>query len=174
MDLDLQVTERTVYSYLDWIGDIGGLLDGLKIFFLGLTGFLNFNFYNSYMVSQLFRIDENDPLANKDKELGNKSLAAKLRSTVKSQLEVKANDNIDYRKLTSAKMLFFHLMPERLRNHFNQSRFKACKRGLKYRLLEDGEKQFKADIDVVKIIRDQRWIMAGMKALLLQQSPAFR
>ena len=52
--MDLKQTEREVYSFLDWVGDLGGLFDGLKLFFLGLIGFFNYNMYNSYMVSQLF------------------------------------------------------------------------------------------------------------------------
>ena len=39
---------------LDWIGDLGGLFDGLKLFTLGLIAFFNYNLYDSYMVSQLF------------------------------------------------------------------------------------------------------------------------
>ena len=35
MDLDLQVIDRQVYNVLDWVGDIGGLGEGL--FFLSIS-----------------------------------------------------------------------------------------------------------------------------------------
>ena len=97
-----------------------------------------------------------------------------MKSTVKDQLNEKTNNNLDYQKFTSFKMLFFHYVPKRFRNKFNKTKLKCCRRTLKYRLLEDGQKQFKADIDVVKFIRDQRWIMEGMNALLNLQSAEFR
>ena len=55
MNLDLVVTERYVYSVLDYIGDLGGLFDGLKLFFIGLISILNYNLYSSYMVTHLFK-----------------------------------------------------------------------------------------------------------------------
>ena len=51
MSLDLLVTEREVYSVLDYIGDLGGLFDGLKLFFIGLISCFNYNLYSSYMVA---------------------------------------------------------------------------------------------------------------------------
>ena len=55
IDLDLVVTERYVYSVLDYIGDLGGLFDGLKLLFIGLIGVFNYNLYSSYMVTHLFK-----------------------------------------------------------------------------------------------------------------------
>ena len=64
MNLDLLVTERTVYGFLDWIGNIGGLYDGLRLFFAIIVGFWNYKFYQSYLISHLFKIESNDPLAD--------------------------------------------------------------------------------------------------------------
>ena len=55
MNLDLVVTERYVYSVLDYIGDLGGLYDGLKLLFIGLISIFNYNLYSSYMVTHLFK-----------------------------------------------------------------------------------------------------------------------
>ena len=55
MSLDLLVTEREVYSVLDWIGDLGGLFDGLKLICVGILSIFNYNLYSAYMVSQLFK-----------------------------------------------------------------------------------------------------------------------
>lgn len=45
MSLDLLATERTVYGFLDWIGNIGGLFDGLMLFFGLLVSLWNYKFY---------------------------------------------------------------------------------------------------------------------------------
>ena len=60
MNLNLSVTARNVYSYLDWIGDVGGLADGLNLILSGIVVFFNFNTYNAYMVSHLFSIDKSN------------------------------------------------------------------------------------------------------------------
>ena len=67
INLDLKVTERTVYSFLDWIGDIGGLYDGIRLFFLGLILSLKYNKLEAYLVEHLYRFDENNPLAGAEK-----------------------------------------------------------------------------------------------------------
>ena len=129
----MSVTNRNVYSYLDWIGDVGGLVDGLNLILAGIVGLLNFNSYNAYMVSHLFRIDEKSEL-----DIVKRSLTERMKSTVKSRLDQKANNNIDYKKVTSIKMLFFYLIPSRFRDRFNKTKLKCCRRTLKYRLLENG------------------------------------
>ena len=45
MNLNLLVTERTVYGALDFIGNVGGLYDGLLLFFGLIVSFLNYKFY---------------------------------------------------------------------------------------------------------------------------------
>ena len=51
MNLNQNTVDRQVYSGLDWIGDIGGLLDGLNVMFIMIIAGLNYNLYSSYMVS---------------------------------------------------------------------------------------------------------------------------
>ena len=45
MDSDLLKTERTVYGFLDWIGNIGGLYDGLRLILSIIVSFWNYKFY---------------------------------------------------------------------------------------------------------------------------------
>ena len=62
MNLDLLSTERTVYGFLDWIGNIGGLYDGLMLILNFIVSFWNYKFYTAFMVSYLYRMDFNDHL----------------------------------------------------------------------------------------------------------------
>lgn len=54
LNLDMKVIDRQVYSVLDWLGDIGGLVEAL--FFIGQIALFSFTFgqYESMMVSSLF------------------------------------------------------------------------------------------------------------------------
>ena len=58
LDMNLVEYNREVYSGLAWFGNLGGLSEGLRIFFGFFLAVINYNFYDSYMVSQLFRVKE--------------------------------------------------------------------------------------------------------------------
>ena len=53
-DLNLYRVDRDVYSLLDWIGDIGGVMEGLVVIMGVLLGALQFNKFNHYMIEQLY------------------------------------------------------------------------------------------------------------------------
>ena len=55
MNRNLFAYEREVYTSLDWFGNLGGLFEGFKLLFGLLVIIFNFNFYNNYMVAQLFQ-----------------------------------------------------------------------------------------------------------------------
>lgn len=54
-DYDLQTTNRQTYSFLDWMGDLGGLFEALNyVFFWLLSPFTAYAF-ESRLISHLFR-----------------------------------------------------------------------------------------------------------------------
>ena len=53
-NLSLNRVDRTVYSILDWIGDIGGLREGLTIILAFTFGVFKFSPFEHYMVEQLY------------------------------------------------------------------------------------------------------------------------
>ena len=57
MNRNLFKFEREVYTSLDWFGNLGGLSEGLKLFFGLLVAAFNYNYYNNFMVSKLFTYD---------------------------------------------------------------------------------------------------------------------
>ena len=54
-DLALYRIDRDVYSIIDWVGDVGGLNEGLLIVCSGILAILNFNKFNHFMAERLFR-----------------------------------------------------------------------------------------------------------------------
>ena len=61
MDMEKKIMERSTYSFLDWLGDVGGLFDGLKLIILQLIyPFITF-VMNSKILTQLFVELEDGP-----------------------------------------------------------------------------------------------------------------
>ena len=58
MNLNQKTVERQVYSGLDWIGDMGGLLDGLNVMFVIILTVINHKLFSRYLVTQLTEIDD--------------------------------------------------------------------------------------------------------------------
>ena len=54
-DLNLYRLDREAYNKLDWLGDIGGLKEALSIVFAFLFGIFNYNKFDDYLVSNLYR-----------------------------------------------------------------------------------------------------------------------
>ena len=61
MNRNLFKFDREVYTALDWFGNLGGLHEGLKLFFGLIVAACNFNYYKNYMVSNLFQYDNKSP-----------------------------------------------------------------------------------------------------------------
>ena len=57
MNRNLFNFDREVYSLLDWFGNLGGLFEGLSLFFGLVVATINFSFYKNFMVSHLFMYD---------------------------------------------------------------------------------------------------------------------
>lgn len=53
-DLDLHRVDRDVYSILDWIGDIGGLREGLAIILAGCISLVKFHSFEHFMIEHLY------------------------------------------------------------------------------------------------------------------------
>ena len=60
MNLNLEVTERQVYSLLDWIRSLGGFQRGLRTIFSLALLILTYKRYETYMVSHLFQRTKED------------------------------------------------------------------------------------------------------------------
>lgn len=82
-DLTLYRVDREVYSILDWVGDIGGLTEGLFVIFSMLLNFAQFNYFQHYMIEDLYK---------------KKPKHKKSKSRQKKEGEDESNRNFDDRK----------------------------------------------------------------------------
>ena len=55
MSLNLRTYDREVYHSLDWLGDMGGLYDGLRGILALIVGFFTYKKYDTWMVAQLYQ-----------------------------------------------------------------------------------------------------------------------
>ena len=56
-DLNLYRIDREAYNFLDWLGDLGGLKEALTIMLAFVYGIFNYNKFENYLVSRLFRAE---------------------------------------------------------------------------------------------------------------------
>ena len=113
MDLNLHTYDREVYHALDWIGDMGGLFDGLRGFFAIIVAILTYKKYDVWMVAQLYQQKIEEP--EKDKQ--DKDRGIDLLRGLSNYFKQAINDEyMNPTKVSSLKMLFFDsLSNKRLR-----------------------------------------------------------
>ena len=58
MDLSKFEGERVIYSALEWLGDIGGVIDAIRYIAMMFLYFLSFQPLNRKLVSRLFRVGD--------------------------------------------------------------------------------------------------------------------
>ena len=59
ISLDRRRIQRSVYSLLDWIGDIGGLLEAMFVIFSLLIAIYHYKAFEIHMIGQLFSLTQN-------------------------------------------------------------------------------------------------------------------
>ena len=52
-DLNQYRIDREAYNLLDWLGDVGGLTEALKLISLGLLSIINYSAFDLFMVQRI-------------------------------------------------------------------------------------------------------------------------
>ena len=129
MSLNLRTYDREVYNFLDWLGDIGGLYDGLRGIFMIFLSVLTYKRYDTYMVSQLYQQQ-----AEKNEDHGDKRLSILMKGMSNYFKKEIDKEYLNPKKVTSLKMLFFNCIPKRFVSKFDNS--KILRRTDQYRLFK--------------------------------------
>ena len=82
--MTLYRVDRDVYSILDWIGDVGGLSEGLVIGLGAVLAFMNFKYFEHFLIEQLFWEKDDRITWSKEEKLNN--LNAKKTSTFRQKV----------------------------------------------------------------------------------------
>ena len=78
---DVQKYNRQIYSGLDWLGDVGGLVDGLRLCGYMLVAFLQFllgNPLNRFLIESLFKREANASVSTSSLKTRIKHLRARI------------------------------------------------------------------------------------------------
>ena len=62
MSPNAELTQRETYSFLEYLGDIGGLVDLLRYFFIFLVYVFNHNRVNAILTNRLYHLNKNKNL----------------------------------------------------------------------------------------------------------------
>ena len=73
-DLTLYRVDRDVYSILDWIGDVGGLNEGLFLMFQCFLLFFQFNDFEHFLVERLYMQREESSDNRRSNNRGSRNL----------------------------------------------------------------------------------------------------
>ena len=60
LDLDRKFIMRKCYSFLDLLSEVGGMIGILMVIFSSVVSCFNFNNFDNYLVSRLFKIRKKD------------------------------------------------------------------------------------------------------------------
>ena len=84
LSMDQNVTERQTYSFLEWLGDVGGLYDALRL--IGLLTITPFGTFarKAMLLSEIFRFTESKRFADKRAKKGDLATSQQSRSSVVS------------------------------------------------------------------------------------------
>ena len=78
----------------------------------------------------------------------------------------KENFDLNPKKVSSLKMLFFESIPNSWRERLIKTKYRCLRRGKNYTKFEDGIKQYEEEIDIVTLIRDLRWLKMAVNDLM--------
>ena len=135
MNLNLTTYERQVYSIFDWIGSIGGLNEGLYIFFTVLISVLNYKNYENFMVSHLF-----EGVVKEEKEEKKDDPAAYKRSVT----------IFDQEKVNTALMLLYSCKPDK-------KKWCCHQKSESYKHFTNGRRLYAEQIGIVNILQMLRF-----------------
>ena len=64
LDLNRKFIMRKCYGFLDLLSEVGGIIGILMVFFSSVVSSFNYNNFDNYMVSRLFKIKKPDSMTN--------------------------------------------------------------------------------------------------------------
>ena len=69
MNLDLEIIQRNGYTILDLLSDVGGILEISSIVITYFLAFWNYNYFENFLVTRLFKLEKENLDEEKNKHL---------------------------------------------------------------------------------------------------------
>ena len=139
MDFDITTYEREVYTCLELLSDIGGLSGMLMTVFGFLIMTWNYQVLDNFLVSKLFKIRKPEEQLDENENYFNQSYFITLSS--------------------------FPYCGELLRNLCPRCK-RCCRQSRKFKAMQIAREQMMSEINIITIVKTQRYIKAALKFLL--------
>ena len=141
------MVERERYNLLELVSDVGGISGGLMIIASISIQVLNYNYFDSYMASQLFTIRK-----PKGPDL-------------KYRLNPKKPKDDEFTEFSPSRT---NSICEFFQDLFSSccSRFRHCKKNRRQRAIEKARNIFEQEANIVDIIRSRRFFYLALKHML--------
>ena len=145
MHLDTLAFKRQSYTFLDLISDIGGMQSLLFSAFAFVVGVWNYNMFDNYMVSRLYKLERRDQDSRR------------LKDTFKE------SDFIKPRPCYNPKEYFRNLLP-------GWCCFcKGCKADRLEKGFELARQRLESETSIIEIIKSRRYFNAALRFLMSKQ-----
>ena len=144
LDLDRKFIIRKCYSFLDLLSDMGGMIGILMGFFSSVVGCFNFNNFDNYMVSRLFKVKKIDAKTNKSNSYFQRA------------------DFIDPSNYHNCLEYFIDKIPCLKRYYC----CKCCRKDRAQRGMDKARKYIQKEINIVEIIKKLRYVTDALNHLL--------
>ena len=142
MNLDQEVIARTGYTFLDYLSDIGGIMGILFSGVAYLMGAWNFNNFDNYMVTRLYKLEKKDEDKQDFKSFWHSS------------------SFVSPRMLSNLKDYFQSFIPRFLRC------CRCCQPDRQERYFELAREHLQKEINIVNIIKSHRIFAQSLKVLM--------
>ena len=150
MELDLKVIDRQVYNFLDWVGDIGGLGEGLFFMSITVLSIIHFGALDNQIIQELFRVNTTSGVV-KNVPTTERNLTE--RDNPEGHLSRTPSVVTNLPKTSSFRLFLQYLCPK-------CCLFLCCKPNKRERIVERCRAQYVKEIDIVEHIMQFREIKA--------------
>ena len=144
LDLNRKFILRKCYSFLDLLSDMGGIVGILMGFFSSVVSCFNFNNFDNYMVSRLFKFKKIDAKTNLSKPYFQRA------------------EFIDHRKYRNLLEYLINKMP--CLKHICCC--KCCRKSRAQRGMDKAREKIMKEINIVEIVKKLRYVTDALNYLL--------
>ena len=136
MNLNLRHIEREGYQSLDLLSDVGGIWAILSSVFASVLTFLNYNNFDTFMASRLFKIKKENT------------------ENIKYDNYSEQSNYFTPPKFDNLKQYTMKVLPRRL---------VCCKKSRKERAIAKAIKEMDDEIDIIEMIKSRRYFKEALR-----------
>ena len=144
LDLDRKFIMRKSYNFLDLLSEVGGMIGILTVIFSSVVSSFNYNNFDNYMVSRLFKVKKVDS------------------ETFQSDPYFQRADFIDHSNYHN----FLHYFNSKIPCKNSLCCCKCCRKNRAQRGMDIAREKIYKEINIVEIIKKLRYVTDALRYLI--------